>query len=63
MNIAQLRKNAGLSQEELAARLQIRQTTVSMWETGRTLPRAGILIQLAKLFDCTVDDLLRKENE
>lgn len=63
MNIAQLRKNAGLSQEELAARLQIRQTTVSMWETGRTLPRAGILIQLAKLFNCTVDDLLRKEDE
>ena len=63
MNIAQLRKNAGLSQEELAARLQIRQTTVSMWETGRTLPRAGILIQLAKLFDCTVDDLLREGDE
>ena len=45
------------SQEQIARKMNITQGAVSQWEKGRTVPDAGTLIQLAKLFDCTVNDL------
>ena len=63
MKIKALREQAKLTQAELAQRINMRQSTVSMWETGESLPRADLLPQLAKIFDCTIDDLYRKEGE
>lgn len=45
------------SQEQLARKMNITQGAVSQWEKGRTVPDAGTLIQLARIFDCTVNDL------
>ena len=45
------------SQEQIARKMNITQGAVSQWEKGRTVPDAGTLIQLSKLFDCTVNDL------
>lgn len=60
MNMMALRKSAGLTQEEVARRLGITTAAVSLWETGKTKPRADALIALAKLYGCTVDDILKE---
>ena len=52
------RVSAGLKQEDIASELKIDRSTVAKWETGRSKPRADALIKLAKLFGCTVDELL-----
>jgi Predicted transcriptional regulators len=54
-----LRKESGFTQTDIAVELGIKTSTVSMWETGDSLPRADKLSKLAKLFGCTVDDLLK----
>ncbi len=51
------RINAGLSQDEVARRLDVTQGAVSQWEDGSCLPRADKLPELAKMFGCTVDEL------
>ena len=53
-----LRKSAGLSQEELAAKLNITQTAISQWETGKTYPDMQQAIAMSNLFDTSVDYLL-----
>ena len=49
-NIKAIRKSKGLSQEELAIRLNVVRQTVSKWELGETTPDMDKLIQLAELF-------------
>jgi transcriptional regulator with XRE-family HTH domain len=53
-----MRLSANLTQEEAAAALSIKRSTVSMWETGESLPRASLLPRIAALYGCTVDELL-----
>ena len=57
-NIRILRKNKGMSQEELASRLQVVRQTVSKWEKGLSVPDAQMLIRLAEALDTTVNTLL-----
>lgn len=58
MSFASARIAAGLTQSEVARRLEIDQSTVSYWETGKHLPRGALLIQAADLYGCTIDELL-----
>ena len=60
-NIKVFRENNGFTQMDIAEKLQIDKSTVSKWETGDSMPRADKLKQLAKILNCTVDDLLREE--
>jgi len=53
-----LRKAAGLSQEQLAERLNVTRQAVSKWETGEGKPDIDNLLPLAKLLGTTVDYLL-----
>ena len=46
-NIKALRKAKGLSQEELAIKLNVVRQTVSKWEKGLSVPDAGMVIQIA----------------
>lgn len=63
MNIIQkIRSEKGITQEELAKKLAIDRSTIAKWETGKSLPRSNILIKLAQILGCTVDDLLRCED-
>ena len=55
------REGKGLSQQALAQELGIDQSTVSLWESGKTKPRANLLPKVAKLLGCTVDELLADE--
>lgn len=56
--IAILRRSAGLSQGELAQRLQVSSSAIGMYEQGRREPSAEILVAMARTFGVTVDYLL-----
>lgn len=56
--LQQLRKQKGLTQEELAQALYVSRTAVSKWESGRGYPSIDSLKALAKFFSVTVDELL-----
>ena len=55
--IADLRKVKGLTQSQLGERLNISFQAVSKWERGETLPDVGILRDLAKVLETTVDHI------
>ena len=57
-NIKRMRKSKGLSQEELAIKLNVVRQTVSKWENGMSVPDSGMLIMLADELDTTVSELL-----
>lgn len=57
-NIKEMRKQAKLTQIELAEKLSVHQTAVSQWEKGRTLPDLWSLSRLAQTFDVAVDRIL-----
>ena len=56
--IATLRRAAGLSQGELARRLQVSVSAIGMYEQGRREPSAEILVSLSRVFGVSVDYLL-----
>lgn len=60
MSIKHIRKKKGITQFELSKKINVDQTTVSKWESGEAKPRVDTLIKLAKLFECTVDELLEE---
>jgi transcriptional regulator with XRE-family HTH domain len=62
-NIATYRKKAGLSQLELAQRLQYSNKNISKWENGETTPSVFTLKKIADIFGITVDDLLKSGEE
>lgn len=57
-NIKRIRKSKGLSQEELAIKLNVVRQTVSKWENGLSVPDSSMLIILADELDTTVSELL-----
>ena len=54
-----LRRKAGLSQEQLAAQLDVTRQSVSKWESGSAVPELGKLIALSDLFGVTIDYLVK----
>lgn len=53
-----LRKKKGLSQEELASRLNVSRQTVSKWEVGESAPDMENLVALSELFGVSLDELV-----
>lgn len=60
-NIRFFRIQAGLTQEELAARFGSRKTLISNYEIGRNTPDIETLWELADIFDVTIDELVGRE--
>lgn len=56
--IAQRRRDVGLTQMQLAEKLDITDRAVSKWETGRSLPDSAIMLELCDVLKITVNDLL-----
>ena len=57
MNFRDLRTSRGMSQEYVAAKLDVSQTTVSFWERGLSQPYRKVRPRLASLLGVTVEDL------
>ena len=62
MTMAYARRRAGLLQRQVAEALGVSLGTVAMWDTGRNKPRADMLPRIARLYGCTVDELLREDD-
>jgi len=58
-----LRESHGMSQYELAKKLQVSQSAVAKWELGKTEPTASALASMVKFFGVTADYLLELEDE
>ena len=56
--IANLRKEKGWTQKEMASQLGVSDKAISKWETGKSLPDMGTLIPVSELLGITVDELL-----
>lgn len=61
--IAQLRKEKGLTQEELSNMMEVSAQAVSKWENDQTCPDIASLPKLAKILGVTVDELLSGKEE
>ena len=59
--IAECRKNQGMTQMQLAERLNITDRAVSKWETGRAMPDSSIMLELCDVLKINVNDLLSGE--
>ena len=59
--IVELRKTNGMSQEDLAERLDVSRQAVSRWEQNAATPDAGNVLRLSKLFGVTADYLLNED--
>ena len=61
-NLYRLRREKGLSQEQLAELIGVSRQTVSKWETGTSTPELEKLILLSECFGISVDDLVRQSH-
>lgn len=61
MNIKQIRLSRNLTQKELADKLAVERTTVTMWERNSSSPNIQTLKKIAEVLDCTVDDLIKEK--
>jgi len=59
--LQQLRKENGLTQEQLAEKIFVSRTAVSKWESGRGYPSLDYLKSISKMFSISIDDLLSGE--
>lgn len=59
--LALLRRQKGMTQEELSETLNVSRQSVSRWEMDAAFPETDKLIRLSKLFDCSIDFLLKHE--
>lgn len=62
-NLKTLRKNKGLSQEELSIKLNVVRQTISKWETGLSVPDTEMLVTISELFETPVSEILGESIE
>lgn len=62
-HLAELRKSAGLSQQQLANLIKVRQSTVASWERSPNPPKGEFLAPLAKALKVSLDTLLRVKTD
>ena len=58
MSFKKARERSGITQVQIAAHFGIDQSTVSLWESEKTRPRAKLLPELAQMLGCTIDEIL-----
>lgn len=63
MFFKELRKEKGLTQEQLAERLRVSRRTVSRWETGSNMPDLDILIEMSDYYEVELRELLDGERK
>ena len=63
MSFLSAREKSGLSQVAVAKKVGVSDAAVSMWETGKTKPRASLLPVIARIYGVTVDELLSEQSQ
>ena len=53
-----MREKKDMSQQAVALEIGVERSTVAKWESGKSRPRAELLPKLAKLFGCSIEELL-----
>lgn len=61
--LASLRKNKGITQEQLSELLKVSRQSVSRWEMDAAFPETEKLIKLSKILDCSIDFLLNDNRQ
>lgn len=61
--INQLRKLSGMTQEQLAEKINVSRQTVSRWETGGALPDLESVVKISRIFHVSLDELLLEETD
>ena len=61
--IHQLRKISGMTQEQLAEKLNVSRQTISKWESGGTMPDLESMVKIGRMFQVSLDELLLKGEE
>lgn len=61
--LKQLRKEKGITQEQLAEALNVSNRTVSRWETGSNMPDIGILVDIADYYDVSIPEIIGGERK
>lgn len=59
--LKKLRNAAQLTQKEAAEKIGVRQSTISMWENGESVPRLNMLALIAKAYGCKPSDIVASE--
>lgn len=62
-HIKQRREKLNLSQKEVAKLLFVTRQTISNWENGRNFPDMSMLIELSKLYQISIDSLLKEDKK
>ena len=62
-NLKIMREKKGLRVKEVSNKLKISRITLWQWENGKRTPSVENLAELAKLYDCSIDDLVGKKAE
>lgn len=61
--ISKRRKELGLTQQALADKLFVSDKVISKWETGKSVPDTSILVELSKVLEISLDELLKSGKE
>ena len=61
--LKRLRREKGLTQEQLAEQFYVSSRTVSRWETGSNMPDVGVLIELAEFYDVDIREIIDGERK
>ena len=60
-NLKRFRKNKDMSQEQLAEKLNVSRQSVSKWENGESYPEMNNILELCKIFNCRLNDIVHKD--
>ena len=60
-NLKLIRKNKKMSQEQLAEKMNVSRQSVSKWETGEAYPEMNNILELCKIFNCKINDLVHTD--
>ena len=60
-NLRQLRKSKKMSQEQLAEKVNVTRQSVSKWENGEAYPEMNNILELCKIFNCNINDLIHTD--
>ena len=60
-NLKQIRKNKNMSQEQLAEKVNVTRQSVSKWENGESYPEMSNILELCKIFNCKLNDLVHTD--